>query len=66
MLVSFGVELQKFQCITTNISDNNKQYLLHFNAVVVIRNCAPFLADIAYCTEMYLWSVWEKVTSVLR
>jgi len=34
------VELPTFQCITTTVSDNNKQYLLHFSAAVVITNRA--------------------------
>jgi hypothetical protein len=40
---SLVVELPTFQCITTSVSDDNKQYLLHFSAAVVIRNCAWFI-----------------------
>jgi hypothetical protein len=29
--------------LTTNVCDNNKQYLLHFSAAVVITNCARFI-----------------------
>jgi hypothetical protein len=43
MFVRFVVELPTFQCITTNVSDNNKQHLLHFIAAVVITNCAWFI-----------------------
>ena len=37
--VRFVVELPTFQGIIATASDNNKQYLLHFSAAVVIRNC---------------------------
>jgi hypothetical protein len=64
MCVSFVVELPTFQCITTAVSDN-KQYLLHFSAAVVVISCASFivLAESVKCPELYIWSDWEKVTA---
>jgi hypothetical protein len=43
MFVRFAVQLPTFQCITTTVSDNNKQNLLHFSAAVVIINCTWFI-----------------------
>ena len=43
MFVRFGVELPTFQSITTKVSDNNKQYLLHSSAPIAITNCVWFI-----------------------
>jgi hypothetical protein len=43
MFVRFDVELPTFQCITTTVYDNNKQYQLYFSAAVVITNCVYFI-----------------------
>jgi hypothetical protein len=43
MFERFALELPTFQCITTNVPDNNKQYLLQFRAAVVITICAWFI-----------------------
>jgi hypothetical protein len=43
MFVRFVVELPTFQSVTTNVSANNKQYLLHFSAAVVLTNCAWYI-----------------------
>jgi len=63
MFVSFVVELPTFQRVATNVSDNNKQYLLHFSVAVVIRNCAWFIVlfESVEFTELYFWSVWRTL-----
>jgi len=37
------MELPTFQRITTTVSDNNEQYLLHFSTAIVITNCVSFI-----------------------
>ena len=70
MFVRFIVELPTFQFITTTttVCENNKQYLLHFGAAVVILKCAWFivLPGSFQLTELYFWSVGEKFTSDSR
>ena len=62
IFVGFGVQLPTFQCITTNVSDNNKQYryisvLLLWSQIVLV-----------YCfsgkclMHRTVWNVWGKVT----
>jgi hypothetical protein len=50
--------------LTANVFDNNIQYLLCISAAVGVTNCAGFivLEESDQCTELYLCSVWEKVT----
>jgi hypothetical protein len=51
--------------ITTNVFDNNIQHPLHFSAPVVTTNCVwvIVLEGSVLCTELYLWTIWENVTS---
>jgi Ni,Fe-hydrogenase I cytochrome b subunit len=43
MSVRFAVQFPNSSTLTTNVCDNNEQYLLHFSAGVVITNCVWFI-----------------------
>jgi hypothetical protein len=48
--------------LTTDVFDNNIQYLLYISGAVAIINCDSFIiimTENVKCTELYFCSVWE-------